>query len=104
MTTRAEQILFQIDRSMLADRERALTTGAEEAWIRQMREELVRTMTNVFEIERCVAERDLESYLKSSGKDERTTLEDLLFEQRFLVATGEIGPLGDGEFIVTEVV
>lgn len=87
----ADHVVLRIDREMFLERERVYADGGKELWVRRMREELIRTMQTSFGADPNRAAADLDAYIAASNKDEQIALEELLFEQRFLVAVGETG-------------
>lgn len=76
-------ILEDLDRTMVAERDRAAVEGPG-VWAAKLREEAITKMIEMSGASRAEVERDLDAFVAASDEDTVTTLEQLVYEMRFL--------------------
>lgn len=79
-------VLESIDQELVAERDRANAEGPG-VWYERLRKEAIRRMMKATGAAREAVERDLDRYLAMSEEDTITTLERIVYQQRFLAKT-----------------
>lgn len=86
--------LERLDQEMLAERERASAQGPG-VWRDRLRSEAIRVMHERVGAPIEAIERDLDEYIATSKADVVTTLEQLVYKQRFL-RMAEVAGVAEG--------